>query len=91
VHDLIDDMAEQTQIANEISNAISNPVGMGADIDEDELLAELENLQDEDLQNELINIPNAPSYDLPKNSNKIKPKKTEDDDELAAMAQWANS
>jgi charged multivesicular body protein 4 len=70
VHDLIDDMAEQTQIANEISNAISNPVGFSNDIDEDELLKELEELQDEDLESELLNIPNAPSTNLPQSSNK---------------------
>ena len=30
----MDDVAEQQEIANEISNAISNPVGFGQDIDE---------------------------------------------------------
>ena len=70
MHDLIDDMAEQTQIANEISNAISNPVGFSNDIDDDELLKELEEMQDEDLEKELISIPNAPTTNLPQASNK---------------------
>lgn len=78
MHDLIDDMAEQTQIANEISNAISNPVGFQNDIDEDELLKELEELQDEDLENELLNIPNAPSTSLPQTSTKDKQGKVYD-------------
>ena len=30
----MDDVAEQQEIANEISEAISNPVGFGQDIDE---------------------------------------------------------
>ena len=29
VHDMMDDIAEQTEVANEISNAISQPVGFG--------------------------------------------------------------
>lgn len=34
VHDIMDDIAEQQQIAGEISNAISNPVGFDSNIDE---------------------------------------------------------
>ena len=34
VHDMMDDITEQHEIANEIQNAISNPVGFGQDIDE---------------------------------------------------------
>ncbi|KAF7256788.1 hypothetical protein EG68_05832 [Paragonimus skrjabini miyazakii] len=45
VHDIMDDIAEQRDIANEISDAISNTSAFGLDVDEDELLAELEGLQ----------------------------------------------
>lgn len=45
----MDDIAEQHDIANEISNAISSPVGFGEDIDEDELNKELEELEEEEL------------------------------------------
>ena len=38
----MDDIAEQQEVANEISEAISNPIGFGQDVDEDELMAELE-------------------------------------------------
>ena len=34
VHTLMDDVAEQQEIANEISDAISNPVGFQQDVDE---------------------------------------------------------
>lgn len=34
IHNLMDDVAEQQEIANEISDAISNPVGFGQDVDE---------------------------------------------------------
>ena len=44
------------QIANEISDAISNPVGMGADYDEDELLAELDELEQEELDKHLLEV-----------------------------------
>ena len=34
VHDLMDEVAEQQEIASEIGEAISNPVGFGQDMDE---------------------------------------------------------
>ncbi len=34
VHNLMDEVAEQQEIASEISDAISNPVGFGNDVDE---------------------------------------------------------
>lgn len=34
VHNLMDEVAEQQEIANEISDAISNPIGFGQDVDE---------------------------------------------------------
>lgn len=34
VHNLMDEVAEQQEIANEISDAISNPTGFGQDVDE---------------------------------------------------------
>jgi Snf7 len=34
IHNLMDDVAEQQEIANEISDAISNPVGFGQDVDD---------------------------------------------------------
>ena len=46
VHDLMEDIAEQQDVANEIAEAISNPIGFGNDIDEADLLAELEELEE---------------------------------------------
>lgn len=34
----MDEVREQQQIAEEISQVISNPIGFGQDVDEDELL-----------------------------------------------------
>uniref|UniRef100_A0A8C6T866 Charged multivesicular body protein 4b n=1 Tax=Neogobius melanostomus TaxID=47308 RepID=A0A8C6T866_9GOBI len=74
VHDLMDDIAEQQELANEISTAISTPAGFGMDMDEDELLAELEELEQEELDQNLLTIdtnvdtlPSVPSTSLPSN------------------------
>ena len=34
VHDIMDDLQEQNEIAEEIQNAISQPIGFGMDLDE---------------------------------------------------------
>lgn len=95
VHDLMDDIAEQQELANEISTAISTPVGLGMDLDEDELLAELEELEQEELDQNLLTIdtsvdtlPSVPSTSLP--SKPAAKKVEEDDDDMAELAAWAN-
>lgn len=66
VQDLKDDIAEQQELANEISNVISSPIGLDAQLDEDELLRELEELEQENLDDQLLNIPSAATDQLPK-------------------------
>lgn len=56
MHDMMDDIAEQQDVAREISDAISNPVAFGQDIDEDELEKELEELEQEELDKELLGV-----------------------------------
>ncbi|VDM42811.1 unnamed protein product [Toxocara canis] len=70
VHDLMEDIAEQQDEANEIAEAISNPVGIGQDVDDDDLLKELDQLEQEEVDKQLLKIgptPNTPSKlpDLP--------------------------
>jgi len=99
VHDMMDDISEQTELANEISDAISTSVGMGADYDEDELNAELEELEQEDLDEQMLNIggteapevqlPSVPDTDLP-SSSKTKKAPVEEDDDMAELAAWAS-
>jgi charged multivesicular body protein 4 len=67
---MMDDMAEQRELSEEITNAISNPVGFSDDVDEDELLRELQELQDQDVEAELLNIPSAPTHRLPQVAGK---------------------
>lgn len=65
VQDLKDDIAEQQEIANEISNVISSPIGLDAQLDEEDLLRELEELEQETLDDQLLNIPPAAALNLP--------------------------
>ena len=37
VHDMLDEIADQQEVANQIGDAISNPVAFGQEFDEDEL------------------------------------------------------
>lgn len=61
---MMDDIAEQQDVAREISDAISNPVAFGQDVDEDELLQELEQLEQEELDKELLGVA-TPTPELP--------------------------
>ncbi|XP_041835037.1 charged multivesicular body protein 4b isoform X1 [Melanotaenia boesemani] len=95
VDDLMADITEQQEVAQEISDVISRPVGFGEDYDEDELLAELEDLEQEELDKNLLEIegkedvplPSVPSTSLP--SRPAKKKVEEDEDEMADLEAWA--
>lgn len=98
VHDLMDEVQEQQEIANEISEAISNPVGFGTDVDEDELLEELESLEQEELDEKLIdvagpateNLPEVPTAEparVPAAKAKVA---VEEDPEMMELAKWAS-
>ncbi|KAK3539527.1 hypothetical protein QTP70_009507 [Hemibagrus guttatus] len=95
VDELMQDITEQQELAQEISDAISKPVAFGDEFDEDELLAELEELEQEELDNTLLEIggpqnvslPSVPSTTLP--SQPAKSRKEEDDDEMEELKAWA--
>lgn len=98
VHNLMDDVAEQQEIANEISDAISNPIGFGQDVDEDDLMAELEELEQEALEDKLLdvgpivdNLPNVPSAQpFPAARAKPVPAASADDDDMKELEMWAS-
>lgn len=103
VHELMDDVSEQTELSQEISDAISNPVGFNQDIDDDELLNELEELEQEDLDAQLLNVGGAVTDDLPSvptadPSDSIAARapraaaaaKVEDDDDMKELEMWAS-
>ncbi|PAA68053.1 hypothetical protein BOX15_Mlig032300g1 [Macrostomum lignano] len=65
VNDVMDEIHEQQEIAQEISDAISSPAGFGHDVDEDDLLAELEELEQEDLDKQLLDVGGTSVPELP--------------------------
>jgi len=98
VHDMMDDIAEQQDVAKEISDAISQPTAFANEFDEDELEEELENLQLElegeenaQLEKELLDVgpstlPDVPTTDVPKPKKKAK----QEEDDMAELAAWAS-
>jgi len=95
VHELMEDIAEQQEVANEIANAISNPVGLQME-DDDDLLAELATLEEEEIEKKLLDVgpaqvdtsrlPSVPTTELPSIKSKAK-----EDDEMAQLQAWAES
>ncbi|XP_053322247.1 charged multivesicular body protein 4c [Spea bombifrons] len=90
IDSLMEDIHEQQEVAQEISDAISRPVGFGEEFDEDELLQELEELEQEQLNEQMadINLPSVPSKKLPSRPVSTR-KKVEDDDDMKMLAAWA--
>ncbi|XP_031709419.1 charged multivesicular body protein 4b [Anarrhichthys ocellatus] len=96
VDDLMADITEQQEVAQEISDVISRPIGFGDEFDEDELMAELEELEQEELDKNLLEIqgaedvplPSVPSTSLPSRPAKKK-KEEEDEDDMADLEAWA--
>ncbi|XP_063780072.1 charged multivesicular body protein 4c [Pseudophryne corroboree] len=100
IDELMQDIHEQQDVAQEISDAISRPVGFGEDFDEDELLAELEELEQEDLDKHMASdrLPSVPSTKLPSSkhpSAKLPSRpassrrRVEDEDDMQMLAAWA--
>ncbi|KAM6927327.1 charged multivesicular body protein 4b isoform 1-T1 [Xenentodon cancila] len=95
VDDLMAEITEQQEVAQEISDVISKPIGFGEEYDEDELMAELEELEQEELDRNLLEIkgtddvtlPSVPSTSLP--SRPAKKKEEEDEDDMADLEAWA--
>lgn len=94
VDDLMADITEQQEVAQEISDVISRPIGFGEEYDEDELLAELEEMEQEELDRNLLEVggtedvplPSVPSTSLPSRPAK---KEEEDEDDMADLEAWA--
>jgi len=74
---------EQRELANDIADAISNPSGF-ADIDEEELKAELDELEQDELNERLMGADHVPIH-APAGSSRIEesrqPAAVEDDEE----------
>ena len=85
----MDSIREQMDLTNEISDAISNPVGMGHDIDEDELKNELEELEQDELNERLVGADSVPLH-TPAVASSAGPERSqaavEDDDDAELRA-----
>ncbi|RVX16965.1 hypothetical protein VitviT2T_013292 [Vitis vinifera] len=87
----MDEINEQTENMKQIQEALSTPIGSAADFDEDELEAELEELEGAELEEQLLQptttAPAAP-VSIPAARQPARPapqKSTAEDDELAAL------
>ncbi|KAK7600944.1 hypothetical protein V9T40_008385 [Parthenolecanium corni] len=101
VHDMMDEIGEQQDVAREISEAISNPVAFGSEIDDEDLEKELEELEQEKLDEELLKAGPSAAADLPvpveAAADKVKGKKIptkvrkeEDDQDMKDLEMWAS-
>lgn len=100
VQDLKDEMAEQQELANEITNVISSPIGLDAQIDEDELMQELEELEQQEMDEKMIDLPAVPTDTLPTETDASKKVATSsvskakvgasDQDDLKELMSWAS-
>merc|ERR1712038_1157050 len=80
VDELMDDIREEMEQAQEISDAIAAPVDPLA-TDEDELLAELEQMGADDLEEQLLSTPTLPSVP----NAKLPAHKKKEEDEMKAL------
>ncbi|EIM88365.1 vacuolar-sorting protein SNF7 [Stereum hirsutum FP-91666 SS1] len=76
----------QRELANEISDAISNPAFAGLEVDEDELKAELAELEQEDLNERLMGADHVPVHQ-PAGATRISetPARTQEEEEEAEL------
>ena len=90
IEDMMYDIEEQIQQGEAVNDVLSRQIGYAAEIDEDDLEAELNDLMQEDLDEEMLRVgaddlPEVPSTALPK-----APQQAEDEDddlnELRAFA-----
>jgi charged multivesicular body protein 4 len=63
VDDMMDDIREEMELAQEISNAIAQPVDIGTPMDDDELMAELAELEMQDTEQKLLKKPATATAD----------------------------
>jgi len=91
VQDIMDELAEQHELSNEIANAISSPVGFGADIDERELEDELAQLEQEALSEQMtrVDLPSVPAHAIPTYAQPA-PSTRAKNDQLADLERWAS-
>ncbi|KAG8952479.1 ESCRT-III subunit protein snf7 [Tulasnella sp. 424] len=86
----MDSIREQMELTNEISEAISNPMNVGLETDEEDLKAQLAELEAEKLDEVLMGAERVPSHipsapELAVESRKIADRETEEERELREL------
>ncbi|KAG8376091.1 hypothetical protein BUALT_Bualt09G0027400 [Buddleja alternifolia] len=87
----MDEINEQTENMKQIQEALATPIGAAADFDEDELEAELEELEGAELEEQLLQpATTAPAASVHVPSGRVPTrlapqKRTQEEDELAAL------
>ncbi|CDY48601.1 BnaA01g07640D [Brassica napus] len=81
----MDEINEQTENMKQIQEALSTPIGAAADFDEDELEAELEELEGAELEEQLLQPTPMPSVPGRQPVRPAAPKRTAEEEELAAL------
>ncbi|KAK4049375.1 hypothetical protein ACM66B_002661 [Microbotryomycetes sp. NB124-2] len=81
----MDDVRNQLELTNEISEAISNPAGMGIDVDDQELADELAELEQEELNKRLAGAESAPIHAPSLPAAKTPAQAIEEDEEEAEL------
>mmetsp|Transcript_2407 Transcript_2407/g.2238 ORF Transcript_2407/g.2238 Transcript_2407/m.2238 type:complete len:222 (+) Transcript_2407:2-667(+) len=66
VDKLKDDMEEQQDLLQEMNEAISQPIGFMASVDEDELLNELDELEAKELESEMVGMETGKTFEKPR-------------------------
>lgn len=102
VEDVLEDVREQQELADELNQAVGRPMGYGQQMDDDELLAELEEMEQQELDEQLLStetrapsLPAVPSHSfadsVPTPTQSSKPaSKSKDDELLAELESWGN-
>ncbi|KAH3758452.1 Snf7 family [Pelomyxa schiedti] len=85
VEDTMDEIRDQMEIATDISNAISQPIGAAEAFDETELENELEQLEQQALDEQLAAVDEIPVKLPPVPTATPTPAKRKEEDELAAL------
>jgi charged multivesicular body protein 4 len=92
VEDVMADIQEQQDIASEIADAISRPIDIpGLDVDDDELLAELDELEQEEIDSQMINTGPINTPAVPTSNPQTVEKVEEKDDDLDDLENWVTS
>ncbi|XP_059274538.1 vacuolar protein sorting-associated protein 32 homolog 2-like [Lycium ferocissimum] len=82
----MDEINEQTENIKQIQDALATPIGAAADFDEDELQAELEELESAELEEQLLQPETTAPAAVEKQPARPIPRiRTAEDDELAAL------